>query len=118
MAPEILPRWFGKDYAELHPAEYQGYLHMLARQPAAGYTASCAALRDADLRERVKELDVPALVLCGEEDGPTPPEICRQLADSLPQAQFTEIRGAGHLPCIEQPAEFARRVRAFAEALP
>jgi 3-oxoadipate enol-lactonase len=117
MAAEILPRWFSSQYAEKCPDEYRGYLNMLARQPAAGYTASCAALRDADLRDRVKELDVPTLVLCGEEDGPTPPETCRQLASSLPQAEFAVIPGAGHLPCIEQPAEFARQVRAFAEAL-
>ncbi|MEX1143227.1 MAG: 3-oxoadipate enol-lactonase [Anaerolineales bacterium] len=118
VAPEILPRWFAQDFANTQPVEYAGYLNMLARQPARGYVSSCAALKETDLRDGLGELAAPALVLCGEHDNAITPESCRQLAESLPYGIFAAIPNSGHLPCLEQPGEFARQVRAFVETLP
>ena len=117
MAPEILPRWFAAGFAASQPANYRQYLKMLAQQSVAGYAASCAALRDADLRDRISGINLPTMVLCGDEDLVTPPELCADLAASLPNARFATIADAGHLPPIEQPAEFVRQLRDFVGAL-
>ena len=65
----VLQRWFS-------PAAYSeggGGLaimrNMLARTPTAGYAATCAALRDADLTEAARTVHVPALCVAGEFDG-------------------------------------------------
>jgi len=113
LAPLILSRWFAPDFAARHPADYQGYFNMLTRMPVAGYTGTCAAVRDADLRQQAATLQAKTLVLCGAEDSATPPDLVRGLADTLPNGRFEVIEKAGHLPCIEQPAALAAEIDRF-----
>jgi 3-oxoadipate enol-lactonase len=116
MTETILSRWFAPDFRDRRPVDYQGYANMLNRCPLDGYIATCAALADADIRNRIAEITVPTLVLCGSEDAATPPETVRQLAQAMPNAQFAVIKGAGHTPSVEQPEQFAETVIAFLKA--
>jgi 3-oxoadipate enol-lactonase len=113
LADAILERWFSPAFAEQYPAAYRGYFNMLTRIPLEGYIATCEAIRDADLRSVVPSIEVPTLVVTGAEDGATPPELVRGLAEALPQARFELIEGAGHLPGIEQPAALATKIDQF-----
>ena len=56
---------------------------------------------------------VKALVLCGAEDGATPPELVRGLAEALPNARFEVMEQAGHIPSLEQPAMLAAKIDQF-----
>jgi 3-oxoadipate enol-lactonase len=87
---------------------------MLARQPADGYIASCAAIRDADLTETARRIDVPAIVIAGEHDGATPPALCAEFARLIPGARFELVRQAGHIVPVEQPVVVSEIIRAFA----
>jgi 3-oxoadipate enol-lactonase len=109
----ILSRWFAPGFAATDPATYRGYGHMLTRTPLSGYIATCAAIRDADLRDAAAIITAPTLVLCGDQDVATPPALGRELAALIPNARFQLIDGAGHLPGIEQPAAVAAAIRAF-----
>ena len=102
LAGAILQRWFSPTFSEQHPAAYRGYFNMLTRTPLEGYIATCEAIRDADLSETVPSIRHPALVLCGAEDGATPPDLVRELAETLPNSHFELIEQAGHIPSIEQ----------------
>jgi 3-oxoadipate enol-lactonase len=113
LADAIVGRWFTPAFARQHPAEYRGYYHMLLRAPVIGYVATCAALRDGDLRESVGKIEAKTLVLCGAEDMATPPDLARELAASLKNARCEIIDGAAHLPCIEQPDALAAKMTAF-----
>jgi pimeloyl-ACP methyl ester carboxylesterase len=86
---------------------------MLTRTPVEGYAATCAAIRDADLRIAIKTIRTPALVLCGDQDLATPPSLGRELADALPNARFALIEQAGHLPSLEQPVVLATKINQF-----
>jgi 3-oxoadipate enol-lactonase len=37
----------------------------------------------------------------------------RETAETIPGARFELIRGAGHIPCVEAPAEVGRLISAF-----
>jgi pimeloyl-ACP methyl ester carboxylesterase len=50
---------------------------------------------------------VPVLVVVGEQDAITPPEVARQLAATAPEAELVELAGAGHLAPAEDPDGFA-----------
>lgn len=63
--------------------------------------------------ERLPRLRVPALVLCGEDDGMVPPENSRQLAERIPGAKLAIIPQCGHLPMLEKPREVAALVFDF-----
>jgi 3-oxoadipate enol-lactonase len=87
---------------------------MAAIDPPA-YRAAAAAVWLADQRDRVRQIDVPTLILCGEHDRPTPPALSRELHRLIPHAQFELIAGAGHLTNIEQPQAFNRLLDSFLE---
>ena len=103
VADAVLARWFGPGFGEEHPALLAGCGTMLLRTPVEGYAATCAAIRDADLTETSRGLDLPVLCLAGEADGATPPSLVAELAALIPGAELRVLPGAGHLPPLEQP---------------
>jgi len=113
MAAQILPRWFGDTFRQQHPEAYQGYLNLLSRVPPEGYIGTCTALAHADLRAASRDLKMRSLVIVGAEDEATTPETVKAFAGSLPGAAFEVISGAGHHPCIENPAEMAAVMKKF-----
>ena len=117
LAGTILTRWFSSTFAQSHPAAYRGYYNMLTRTPVEGYAATCEALRDADLRDAIHAIQIPSLVLCGDQDLATPPSLGRTLAAALPNARFDLIENAGHLPSLEQPAVLAAKIEQFLEGV-
>lgn len=62
------------------------------------------ALRDRGGLEHVlPTINVPTLVLCGAQDRLCPPERHVQMHDAIPNSTLVQIKGAGHLPTLEQP---------------
>lgn len=117
IADLILERWFTVDYRKPDNAEFTGYRNMLIRSPRDGYTATCAAIRDADFTESAKLIDVPTMCVVGTEDGSTPPELVGELSRLIPGALYQEIPQAGHLPCIEQPVVLTDAIKLFIEKI-
>ncbi len=110
---DIMARWFTQAFRQPENGAYQAYCNMLLRQPVAGYTGTCAAIRDADFTLDAQAIAVPTLCIVGDEDGSTPPDLVRALANLIKGAQFEMIAGAAHIPCAEAPAAFAAAVRSF-----
>lgn len=61
---------------------------------------------------------MPTLCIVGDQDGSTPPDLVRGTARLIPGARFEIIKGAGHIPCIEQPAALASLIGGFTASLP
>jgi 3-oxoadipate enol-lactonase len=85
----------------------------MARIDPAAYRIGVEAVWLADQRERVAGIGVPTLIVCGDQDKVTPPELSRELAAATAGAQLGVIPGAGHLANIEKPDEFNRLVDDF-----
>ena len=115
IAVPVMERWFGASFRRDRAVEAEGWANLLARAPIEGYLGSCAALRDADLGAHLAELRSPAVCVCGSEDASTTPSAVRSLASRLPDAEYVEIPGAGHLVPVERPSEFANIVNRFLE---
>jgi 3-oxoadipate enol-lactonase len=88
-------------------------IETMAKIDPAAYRIGAEAVWLADQRERAAAIDVPALVVVGEADRPTPPELSRELAALIPDAKLATIPGAGHISNLERPAEFDRLVEEF-----
>ncbi|WP_163851332.1 alpha/beta fold hydrolase [Pseudooceanicola aestuarii] len=71
-----------------------------------------------DQTDALPGIGCPALVLTGALDCVTPPATGRALAKALPNAQFHEIPGAGHMPPLEAPEALAGHLTAFIDTLP
>lgn len=113
IADTILARWFTPGFLSREAAVVRGFRNRLTRTPAAGYLATCAALRDADLRERAADLRAPALVLSGEYDQVVPSGTGRVVADRLPDAHWQLISGSAQLMPVEQPLATAAAIQRF-----
>ncbi|MEU0283735.1 alpha/beta hydrolase [Streptomyces sp. NPDC006195] len=73
--------------------------------------ADCfASSRGMDLRAELATVEVPAVVLAGEQDRVVKPELGEALAKALPDARFERLPGAGHTLPLERPAEIVRAV--------
>ena len=77
------------------------------------FHAACAALATLDLRAQAASLQVPALVLVGEQDEATPPEMARELASLLPDARFEMLAGCAHVPQLQAPEQFLAAIASF-----
>jgi len=85
---------------------------MAAIDPAA-YRLGAAAVWLADQRDRAAEIDVPTLILVGDEDGITPPALSQELARIVPGSRVEIIERSGHLANAEQPAAFNMAIESF-----
>ena len=85
---------------------------MSAISPAA-YVLGARAVWLAEQRDRAAAIDVPTLVLVGEEDGVTPPALSERLAAQIPGGKLAIIPRAGHLANLEQPEAFNATIDGF-----
>jgi pimeloyl-ACP methyl ester carboxylesterase len=63
-------------------------------------------------------LDVPALVLVGDEDEVTPSSQADLMVGSLASVELVTVPSAGHLSAMEAPDDVTRALRAFLDGLP
>jgi len=81
------------------------------RLPGYGYAAETMAATDhTDL---LPTIDIPTLVLCGDEDRVTGQPASQVLAGGIPGAVFVTVHGAGHLANQERPDAFNAWVASF-----
>jgi pimeloyl-ACP methyl ester carboxylesterase len=69
-----------------------------------------------DLWPKLRRLQVPLLLVYGEESDTFLPGSAHALRRALPQAELHGIRGAGHLVPLEQPAEVGAIINRFLES--
>ena len=86
---------------------------MLEQCSAEGYMQACAAIRDADLTDKSRQIKTSVLCIVGSEDLSTPPAEVNELSALIPGAQFKEIKGSGHIPCADNPVELSRLIIEF-----
>jgi 3-oxoadipate enol-lactonase len=113
LAAPSMERWFSEDFRRRHGAAVRGYANMVIRTAVDGYVGTCCALRDSDLTQAAASIDKPTLVLCGDQDIATPPDMARELAKIIPRARLALISGAAHISCVEQPAMMATQITQF-----
>ncbi|WP_158735890.1 alpha/beta fold hydrolase [Alteribacillus sp. YIM 98480] len=89
----------------------------IANMNVENYRLSAEACFSADFEEELKEIDIPSLILIGEEDYKTPIEFATILRDELPNAMLLTIPNAKHLSNIDCPDRFNRLVTGFLKLL-
>ena len=77
------------------------------------YKQALHAIVTTDFLAALPHIDVPTLVIVGEEDVVTPPSDSELLAQRIPGATLVNIPGAGHLTNIEKPQAFNAALETF-----
>ena len=81
--------------------------------PAGAAAANRGMARRPDMEEELPRIDVPTLVIVGEDDRISPPEEMALIASRIPGARFETIPEAGHLSPLENPAAFNATTAGF-----
>jgi pimeloyl-ACP methyl ester carboxylesterase len=116
----IVDHSFGAAYAPMSYAERiarNGTRRKLLRARPEVVLADYESCRDFDVRSRLSEILVPALVVVGEQDRLTPPHLGSELCEGLPNSTLHVVMGAGHMVPIEQLDTFNKVVREFFKSL-
>ena len=69
-----------------------------------------------DSRPGLGAIDRPTLVLVGDSDQLTPPELSAEIAGSIPGARLVVVAGAGHLSTLDQPEQVTRALVGWLKA--
>jgi pimeloyl-ACP methyl ester carboxylesterase len=102
---EIINRVFGPNVPA--PLKRLAHVRMLAVDPQV-LRADWLACNTFDVRDRLAEITVPAMVITGTADQMTPEKHARRLAEGLPRAELCLVEGAGHMVMLEQPQAVAQ----------
>ncbi|SCY79078.1 alpha/beta fold hydrolase [Microvirga guangxiensis] len=74
-----------------------------------------AIMGRADSRPLLPGIEIPTLVLVGEGDVITPPEIAREMAEMIEWASLVVIPESGHTSTLEQPERVAHALKLWLE---
>jgi pimeloyl-ACP methyl ester carboxylesterase len=119
VADRMIEGMVGKTTRARAPELVDAVHAMLARQPVAGLVDALQAMHDRpDSTPDLATIDVPTLIVVGDEDALTPPAEARRLHAGIAGSRLEVLAGAGHVSNVERPAAFTHVVRELLAALP
>ncbi len=110
-----IDRWFTQPGQQRLPEAIQKIRATYLKTPAAGFLGCCAAIRDLDLRETIRAITTPTLILVGEHDQGTPVAHARFIHERIATSRLVVIPDAAHLQNLEQAEIFNRTLLGFLE---
>jgi 3-oxoadipate enol-lactonase len=116
IADMVMERYFHAGFRSGRPEALAAFRAALLRTSAAGYAATCHAVREVDWLERLPQVRCPTLVIAGALDVGAPVAMSQAIAERIPGARLEVLAGASHLSVAEQPQEFAALVEGFLSA--
>jgi 3-oxoadipate enol-lactonase len=112
-----LPGLIGKTTREKHP-DLVDRVRGMVRTNVDGITGALDAMRTRpDSSEMLATIDVPTLIVVGEEDAITPVKEARAMHSAIPNSRFEVVPGAGHLSNLERPSAFNTALSDFVGSL-
>ena len=115
VADLALKRWFTPQWLASHPVEAESVRQRLLTTDHLGYLKAYRLFAEADDLASASALDVeaPTLVLAGERDSGSTPEMAVALADAIPGGEARIMPGVHHLAPIEEPDLFSNALLEF-----
>lgn len=110
----VLPSLLGRTSLDSRPEVVGMVAGWLDEAPAASVAWYQRAMaKRPDSLEVLSQVDVPALVLWGDEDALSPEGEQRSMLSALPRGSAAVIEGAGHLAPVERPEAASRAISDF-----
>lgn len=107
VADEMLPKVLGATTKRERPELAERTRRMIeGNRPDAIAGAAEAMLRRPDSTPLLRDIRVPTLIVCGEEDTTTPPSDSEAMHRAIAGSRLVLLPGAGHLSSLETPEPF------------
>lgn len=110
----FVPNTFSDNFKKEEEEIYNNTLKQCkANNPTGVKGAIIAMLSRTDTSDFLPELKIPVLVIAGNLDKLTPPQIMREFANRIPNAEFAIAPRSGHMSPIENPSFVNDMIRGF-----
>jgi pimeloyl-ACP methyl ester carboxylesterase len=114
----MLPKLFSLESYREKPDTVAALGGVIERTSPATIIATLPGLAERqDSTPLLPQIKIPALVIHGKDDQMMPVENARQMAQALPDWQFSSVPHAGHMSNMENPEFFNRAVESFLREL-
>jgi 3-oxoadipate enol-lactonase len=114
----MIPRLLGKSTREARPDLIGGVLRMMRKMSPEDVAQVQRGMADRlDSVATLKTIDVPTLVVTGDEDVLTGANEAELMQQYLPHSQLRVIPKAGHYSAWEQPEETGKLLRQFLDGI-
>jgi 3-oxoadipate enol-lactonase len=113
LVESTLSRWFTEGYRASHPEVMARIGKGILETPVNGFCGCCEAISKIDLLDRLHEIKCPSLIMVGEHDHGTPPEMSRLMHQNIAGSELIIIPDAAHIASIEQEAFFNAEIFKF-----
>lgn len=113
IADVAMRRLFAPDFQEQNPVLVQDRKQRFLEVDTETFHGACAALASLDIRDQLSAITQPVLVLVGELDEATPPQMSIELHAGLSNAKLHILPGLAHVPQLQAPTVFMDAIRNF-----
>ena len=115
--PEFVAAMLPSMFSPEAPADQvAAFAANIAEFDPAGFRLMAKASAETDLRDMLATVDVPTLLLYGDQDVRAPRPVAEALHAAIPGSRLVFLPGVGHANSIEAPDRFTAEVRAFLDA--
>lgn len=101
-----IDRWFTKTGQTRLASSVEKVRRVILNTPVQGFCACCAAIRDMDQRETIRDVSARTLVMVGEHDSGTPVSAAEYIHQRIASSALTIISDAAHFVHMEQSSIF------------
>ena len=110
-----IDRWFSPEYVAANPAQVNATKRRLKNNSHMGYLKTYELFANSDnyMVEHLSEVKIPTLVLTGELDVGSTPQMAYALAECMPEAKAEVLDGERHMMPVESPKQVNDSLQRF-----
>jgi 3-oxoadipate enol-lactonase len=113
-APILVSLCFSEDAEQERPQLYRDALDQVGGQNPVGVKGCLLAMAGrTDTTVSLSKINLPSLLVVGQNDRLTPPALMRSMQDKIAGSELAEIEEAGHMAPLENPVAVNRALERF-----
>lgn len=108
-----MERWFTPSFLKSNPPMLTLIKEEFLTTPAEGYIGCASAIRKLNYLNRLSEINLPTLIIVGEDDPATPVSASRAIHERIKNSKLVVFPSTRHLSNVEQTEAFSRHLLDF-----
>jgi pimeloyl-ACP methyl ester carboxylesterase len=111
---QFISNCFADIFRQTSKPEYKTIVDRSKKFDAVGVKGCLLAMAGrTDTTPYLQNISIPTLVICGEKDKLTPPDVMKSMSDKIRNSKFVTVEGAGHLSPVEAPTIVNAEIEKF-----
>ena len=112
--------FIGRCYGDLYKKEHKEELKKRIAKSTSFHSVGVkgcilAMISRNDTTEYLSKITIPALVICGEHDTISSPNLMQLMSEKIKGSKFALIKNSGHMSMVENPLEVNDTIKKFVE---